>query len=377
MIVPQRDTLLFGVTVFVAKAWADGGTTMNIKGLRCAALAVAGMLALTAGNANAVSYTESTSATITASSYLTLADSSAAPIGNSSTLPTGSYNVFDSTPGHLGNARLDYTVTTGNNGSFFFLHNLQCLGACVLNLDTRVVDKITNTDATPLNLRFDSVITPGHAAYQGADGYVTVTYQVIQSVYNSNGALRMVKTFYDLRGANSTSPTDAIDFGPDMTPLNGITRYTNGQEGAYDWGETNVNFDLATIGVGEYSEVVLFTRTSAVNNSVCVSLDDCGGVQIVFGDPRKDGTVSNRGPYNPLTDNNSVIGQQADARSTYINVVQQGAPLPPDQPAFVAPHYTAGPFAGAVPEPASWAMMIAGFGVLGGAMRRRRTFANA
>jgi hypothetical protein len=29
--------------------------------------------------------------------------------------------------------------------------------------------------------------------------------------------------------------------------------------------------------------------------------------------------------------------------------------------------------AGAVPEPASWAMMIGGFGLIGGAMRRRRT----
>ena len=30
-------------------------------------------------------------------------------------------------------------------------------------------------------------------------------------------------------------------------------------------------------------------------------------------------------------------------------------------------------FSGAVPEPASWAMMIAGFGIVGGAMRRRQT----
>jgi hypothetical protein len=28
---------------------------------------------------------------------------------------------------------------------------------------------------------------------------------------------------------------------------------------------------------------------------------------------------------------------------------------------------------GAVPEPASWAMMIGGFGMVGAAMRRRRT----
>jgi len=28
---------------------------------------------------------------------------------------------------------------------------------------------------------------------------------------------------------------------------------------------------------------------------------------------------------------------------------------------------------GAVPEPATWAMMIAGFGLVGGAMRRRST----
>ena len=33
--------------------------------------------------------------------------------------------------------------------------------------------------------------------------------------------------------------------------------------------------------------------------------------------------------------------------------------------------------AGAVPEPASWAMMVGGFGLLGGAMRRRRAVAHA
>jgi hypothetical protein len=35
--------------------------------------------------------------------------------------------------------------------------------------------------------------------------------------------------------------------------------------------------------------------------------------------------------------------------------------------------FSVGPITGAVPEPASWAMMLAGFGLLGGAMRRRRT----
>ena len=30
-------------------------------------------------------------------------------------------------------------------------------------------------------------------------------------------------------------------------------------------------------------------------------------------------------------------------------------------------------FTAAVPEPASWAMLVAGFGIMGGAMRRRRT----
>lgn len=31
----------------------------------------------------------------------------------------------------------------------------------------------------------------------------------------------------------------------------------------------------------------------------------------------------------------------------------------------------------AIPEPASWALMIAGFGLVGGALRRRRGFASA
>ena len=34
---------------------------------------------------------------------------------------------------------------------------------------------------------------------------------------------------------------------------------------------------------------------------------------------------------------------------------------------------SAGGFTGGVPEPASWAMMLGGFGLVGSAMRRRKT----
>jgi hypothetical protein len=359
------------------------GATRALRPLAFAAAALAGM---TSSGAYALDYIEETSATISAFYGMIPPGNEGEPTYfGSSTAPTGSYNVFDPTPGNLGNARLDYTVTTGANGAFFFHHNLQCVGACEITLTTRVVDKITNTGSDPLNLRFDSTITPGHAGYQGIDGFVTLTYQVVQYIYDASGTMTDLGVLYNTIGGNSSNPDEEIGFVAGSTPFNGLTRYTNGLEGAYDWGETNVNFDLKPIGVGGYAEVVLYTATRAVNRVGCDALDNCGGVQIVFGDPRKDGTVTNLtnfattdSGYNPLTDDNSVIGRQFDAGKSYIRVVEQGSPLPPAQTPFVAPTYTPGPFAsGTVPEPASWAMLIAGFGLLGGTVRRRRALVAA
>jgi hypothetical protein len=60
-----------------------------------------------------------------------------------------------------------------------------------------------------------------------------------------------------------------------------------------------------------------------------------------------------------------------DADAVYVNV--QGLSFPVDHTFTI--ELNGG--SGAIPEPASWALMIAGFGLVGGALRRRRLHAAA
>ena len=63
--------------------------------------------------------------------------------------------------------------------------------------------------------------------------------------------------------------------------------------------------------------------------------------------------------------------------ANYINLYNTGPDLPVagNGPGSIAASATYVDVTGQVPEPASWAMLIAGFGLSGAAMRRRRVFA--
>ena len=53
---------------------------------------------------------------------------------------------------------------TLNDGNFFFLHNGTCVGDCTLTLTTDITFTLQNLSRLPVELRFDSQITPGHLA---------------------------------------------------------------------------------------------------------------------------------------------------------------------------------------------------------------------
>jgi hypothetical protein len=58
-----------------------------------------------------------------------------------------------------------------------------------------------------------------------------------------------------------------------------------------------------------------------------------------------------------------------DPYTTYMDVVPMDAPLPPAPPVLPPVTYTPPP--APVPEPATWAMLIAGFALAGAVFRRR------
>lgn len=62
------------------------------------------------------------------------------------------------------------------------------------------------------------------------------------------------------------------------------------------------------------------------------------------------------------------LSVSASLKTLYVNVVETTAPT---TSSLTVGYSLSGPTVPSVPEPASWAMMIGGFAILGGAMRRR------
>ena len=179
-----------------------------------------------------------------------------ATIANSYSYRVGSQQGSDSAA--PGNTRLFISDTTGgfqsdlglaltaslNQGSFSFLHNGYCVGDCTLSITTDVTFTLTNMGTSPVDLRFDSLITPGHLARssfaiadrsQAGTFNFAVTQDTMQ-LYGADGLTSenplLIETS-DNRPFNSLQPNDNPT---DWTVLN--------------WSATNLNINLATIGAG-------------------------------------------------------------------------------------------------------------------------------
>ena len=271
---------------------------------------------------------------------------------------------------------------TAGPGKLFFLHNNYCVGTCQTFSQTVITFDLFNNSNEAVDLRFDSQITPGHIARIFGNQDVNLNGQFDFSVRQivSNEA----NTLYAAQGGVNSdgiflSTSDRRDF-------NGLTRQSNFNAGwdVLDWGTTNLNLQLATLGAGEHTQVQYIATYGVTSNAACTSINDCGGLQIVFGDPRNDGGVSNLtnggaelrgGPMNLGSGDPTypVIGRNYGTAGIFANFVPVGTDLPNDPATFTAPNYGPLfiPLAG-VPEPGSWALMVGGIGLIGGMARRRR-----
>ncbi|HKP79418.1 MAG TPA: PEPxxWA-CTERM sorting domain-containing protein, partial [Phenylobacterium sp.] len=173
-----------------------------------------------------------------------------------------------------------------------------------------------------------------------------------QALYTLSGDLTL--SFDDL--GNVIQGGNLLEAGLN---LNGFTTaYDNPFALAYAWGETDVEVAVNRIlGVGQSTKLYYRTTAYAATNTTC--LDDavtCLVAYSGFGDPiGRGGGVSSLRAFGPsaLT-TNTITGIVFD-------------------PQLIDPfRVDATDVKGAVPEPATWAMMLTGFGLLGAALRRRR-----
>jgi hypothetical protein len=288
-------------------------------------------------------------------------------------LPGGSNETFyvgSNLPGVQSEAGVNYTATADKSG-FYFLHDNYCVGSCSTYSQTIITFEISNTGDEAVNLRFDSQITPGHIARIRGDSAMDGAFDF--SVTQTLG--REPTTLYS---ANGGVNSDGIYLNSGNLQFNGLTQTNdpNGRWQVVDWSTTNLSVPLLTLNAHATTTLTYTATYNTFANAECASVTNCQGLQVVFGDPRNNGGVNLRVDGFDANDDAlyPVIGRVYDPHFVLAQIVPFDAPLP-DDPAGLGPtNYGPlfDPRAIGVPEPATWAMMLGGFGILGASARRRK-----
>ncbi|GGB20816.1 hypothetical protein GCM10011380_07990 [Sphingomonas metalli] len=291
---------------------------------------------------------------------------------------------------------VDY-VGQATKDSFYFLHNDYCVGKCQISSSTTIRFEIEIQDVGDVEgLRFDSLITPGHLALVGLGSYeytaASFAFTVSRTGIVRGEAVPGTNILYTANGnANISGLSVTDDYGTD--PFRGTITGTNGGAGLYyDWSATPLSVELGGITGGERFYVDYTASYSVESFNTCVDILNCNAAQVVFGDPRTTGggtdniTQSAARAFfasEPTIDGgvHAVITREYDASLIPYGFFASGSDGNIDTPAENAPITYVGnylpslidtaPMTG-VPEPTTWASMVVGFGVIGGALRRRR-----
>lgn len=284
------------------------------------------------------------------------------PGGSKETIYRGNYTT--STQSELG---LSYTATADADG-FFFLHDNYCVGSCRTVSDTTIVFTVTNTGDGQESVRFDSQITPGHLAkiYNGS-ATAGFNFEVLRSVGGSE--------FFSLYSASGTVGPRGISLDTGNLQFNGLTRQTGTNFDLLDWDTTNLSVDIGTLSGFESVDVIYRATYWSINDAACADVFACNGAQVVFGDPRNNGGTNLAIGGDLAPTGRAVIGADYGAAFVPFAFVRSDAPPSFANPA-VNPPLAYDPLyrsrLQAVPEPASWALMLFGFGALGSAVRRQK-----
>ena len=235
--------------------------------------------------------------------------------------------------------------------------------------------------AGPVTGCSEAVGAPGFANFPYNGGIATgplalssFTFSVLSDGHTLFSLTGNVTLVYDPRVGHNVVATD---IGAASSVLNGFTQVTpvNSPTAiAFVWDATDIDLALGTIGAGQ-SRVLTYT-TTATTLTRSFGVGTCGLVAFSeFGDPiGRGGSIP---PPATQTLSVAAIAEGADpcagGQSTGLNL-QRPALFTYPVPTF--DNGVVSVFTGStVPEPATWAMLITGFGLAGTAQRRRRTVA--
>ena len=274
-------------------------------------------------------------------------------------------------------------VSEVDGGNFHFKANTYCTVNCFASTNGVTTLTILNDSDSAVDLRFDSQITAGHLGFQslfdrGNATSATFDFSVTELRSSApNGIL--------LYGATGVADANNLSIvTSDGSKFNGLDSFMTDTQKVYDWSPTNLDLGLGILAPHETIQLLYRSDTLIRAGSTCTTLACtdavpcaigamCDGAQVCFGDPRNSGGVTGRSARAApaAVHLEPVIGRQCDTATVTFDVVAAGSPLPPTPP--VLPPVIYAP----MPEPASWALMLTGFGLSGVALRRRRSGAPA
>ncbi|MBB3694563.1 PEPxxWA-CTERM sorting domain-containing protein [Sphingomonas sp. BK580] len=262
-------------------------------------------------------------------------------------------------------------VGEAGSGSFFFLHNDYCVGGCSIASSTVITFNVTNTGPDAVDLRFDSLITPGHLAIvDGAPGRGGFEFSVIQRTRGQQDA-----TLYSAFGNVSDEELSVGDDKFNSEPFRGQIFTDYGYGRVLDWSTTPLNLELGTLAAGATTQVEYNASYFVTAFGECSDITSCNGLQVVFGDPRNNGSVASFARALAIGDPVTLINREYDAVEVPYAFNPSGSPFPKLPPAQGPVSYD-GPYdplkLGAVPEPGTWMTLILGLALVGGALRRDR-----
>jgi hypothetical protein len=295
----------------------------------------------------------------------------------------------DANPNDLSEVGIDLTGELTPDGSFHYLNNAFCVSQCSVQIDTLIDFTLENIGSTTETIQFNSLVTPGHAAILKSTGSTILNFlfSIEESTSSTFGS---VAQLYGAQGQNLDVTNPEIIFNEksfyDLLPTRGVDNpdIAGGDFNVLNWGATDISVRVQNIAPGETRYLRYRTELLVQNFSSipCSDLTDCTGVQIAFGDPRKTGGGSSGSGGSSfarmfgalLSDelsNEPIIGRTFEPYVVPLDFVPPGTT--PDVPPPTPPVTYGRTFASAaaVPEPASWATMIAGFALLGVMLRRR------
>ncbi|WP_243445738.1 PEPxxWA-CTERM sorting domain-containing protein [Polymorphobacter arshaanensis] len=280
--------------------------------------------------------------------------------------------VISGGPGSVGDAFTEVAVTFQNTSSKSVIPILDStlLPAGLGFLLGDIVSDVAPGTCAPTQLNNCSQTTKGASISQVKNATAGFKFDILDggtSIYTLSGDMAIDangNVVENLGAARST----LLNFGLDTVP---------GDSSAigYSWDMTHVTLTLAALGAGQSRTLTyrVYTWASATGNCAPVPGTNafnktCAIGYSVFGDPVRSGGIIN----------SIMVGGD----SPFLTAPLSGIPVagiafntltPLLAPTFDSDTGQLGVFLPApVPEPASWALMIGGFGMVGATLRRRR-----